>query len=162
MSCGLNSSNGMVKTMSTRIPDSLTVHDVMLPLSRFPVVGQRTLLKEALEAMGQFRLGIACIVGSEEELLGILTDGDVRRKLLRVQKPFSALFVDDALDHAIRQPVTTTPGELLQDAVRVMGERQIWDLPVVDGQGTLKGLLHLHPAVEALLERAHERTQDKP
>jgi DeoR family transcriptional regulator, catabolite repression regulator len=147
--------------MSIRNHDPLTVRDVMLPLKRFPVIGERTLLKEALEAMGQFRLGIACIIGGQNELLGILTDGDVRRKLLSVQKPFSAFFVDDALDHAIREPVTAAPDEMLQRAVQVMGERQIWDLPVVDEQGTLVGLLHLHPAVEALLERGQIRASEE-
>jgi arabinose-5-phosphate isomerase len=132
----------------------MTVGEVMLPLDRFPVVGRRELLKQALETMGRFRLGIACIVDEHGRLLGILTDGDVRRKLLSVQKPFSAFFVDDALDHAIRSPATTRPEEPLAVAVDVMGVREIWDLPVVDSAGTLVGLLHLHPAVEALLEVA--------
>ena len=124
-----------------------------MPLERVPVIGENTILKEALEAMGQFRLGIACIVGADQKLLGILTDGDIRRKLLKVQKPFSALFVDDALDHAIRLPITTMPSDTLGYAVTQMGEKQIWDLPVVDDKGVLVGLLHLHPAVQALLAR---------
>ncbi len=137
--------------MSIRKNDSLLVQDVMLPLDRFPVIDQSVILKEALEAMGQFRLGIACIVDSDKKLLGILTDGDIRRKLLKVQKPFSAFFVDDALDHAIRSPVTTHPTDSLVHSVDLMGRKQIWDLPVVDDRGTLVGLLHLHPAIQALL-----------
>ncbi|SVE46966.1 uncharacterized protein METZ01_LOCUS499820, partial [marine metagenome] len=77
------------------------VGDVVLSLARFPVVSESTLLKEALEEMGRPRLGIVCIVDAENRLLGIVTDGDIRRRLLEVQKPFSAFFVDDALDHAI-------------------------------------------------------------
>lgn len=137
--------------MSIRKNDSLLVQDVMLPLDRFPVIDQSVILKEALEAMSQFRLGIACIVDSDKKLLGILTDGDIRRNLLKVQKPFSAFFVDDALDHAIRSPVTTRPTDSLVHSVDVMGRKQIWDLPVVDGSGLLVGLLHLHPAIQALL-----------
>lgn len=137
--------------MSIRKNDTLLVHDVMLPLDRFPVIDQSVILKEALEAMGQFRLGIACIVDSDKKLLGILTDGDIRRKLLKVQKPFSAFFVDDALDHAIRSPVTTRPTDSLVHCVDLMGRKQIWDLPVVDESGLLVGLLHLHPAIQALL-----------
>jgi CBS domain-containing protein len=124
----------------------------MLQPGSFAVVAERTLLREALEEMGRFRLGIACIVGPDRQLLGVLTDGDIRRKLLSVQKPFSAFFVDDALDHASRVPLTTRPETSLEEAVRVMGDRQVWDLPVVDGD-RLTGLLHLHPAVQALLER---------
>lgn len=129
----------------------MLVKDVMLPPDRFPVIGERIILKEALEEMGHSRLGIACIVDPQSKLLGIVTDGDIRRKLLKVQKPLSALFVDDALDHAIRSPITTRPDVTLFDAVTQMGERQVWDLPVVDRDGVLVGLLHLHPAVQALL-----------
>ena len=137
--------------MSTQKNNTLLVTDVMLSLEKFPVIGETVILKEALEEMGRSRLGIACIVGDGNKLLGILTDGDIRRKLLKVQKPFSAFFVDDALDHAIRSPTTIQPNDTLIYAVGLMGKKQIWDLPVVDGQGILVGLLHLHPAVQALL-----------
>jgi arabinose-5-phosphate isomerase len=131
--------------------NKLLVSDVMMALDRVPVIGQTVIFKEALEEMGRKHLGIACIVGTENKLLGILTDGDVRRMLLRVQKPFSAFFVDDALDHAIQSPLTIAPGDTLVHAVRLMDEKHIWDLPVVDADGILVGLLHLHPAIEVLL-----------
>ncbi|OPY84490.1 MAG: Arabinose 5-phosphate isomerase KdsD [Syntrophus sp. PtaU1.Bin208] len=139
------------KTMSTRKNETIRVNEVMLTLDRFPVIPEREILKETLEAMGRSRLGIACIVDSRNRLLGIITDGDIRRKLLKVQKPVSAFFVDDALDHAIKTPVTISPSDTLLKAVELMGTKQIWDLPVVDGQGILVGLLHLHPAVKVLL-----------
>jgi arabinose-5-phosphate isomerase len=129
----------------------MLVRDVMLALDKTSVVGETIILKEALEEMGRTRLGIVCIVDQEKRLLGILTDGDIRRKLLKVQKPFSAFFVDDALDHAIRSPMTAKPEDTLVYAIEVMEEKQIWDLPVVNAQGVLVGLLHLHPAVQALL-----------
>jgi DeoR family transcriptional regulator, catabolite repression regulator len=138
--------------MSIKKNETMLVSQVMLLLDRFPVISEREILKEALEAMGRSRLGIACIVDSNGKLLGILTDGDIRRKLLKVQKPFSAFFVDDALVHAIKFPVTIQPTDTLVQAIRVMGKKQIWDLPVVDEQGTLVGLLHLHPVIQALLE----------
>jgi len=137
--------------MSTRKNESLHVSDVMMTTDKIPVIGSTVILKEALEEMGRTRLGIACIVDEDNKLLGILTDGDIRRKLLKVQKPFSAFFVDDALDHAIKSPVTTDPDSTLIDAVMVMEKKQVWDLPVVDKNGKLAGLLHLHPAVQALL-----------
>jgi arabinose-5-phosphate isomerase len=90
-------------------------------------------------------------VDTNNKLLGILTDGDIRRKLLKVQKPFSALLVDDALEHAIRSPTTIKPDIALKDAIVLMGEKKIWDLPVVNSQGIVVGLLHLHPAIQALL-----------
>jgi arabinose-5-phosphate isomerase len=141
----------MEKTMSTP-KSSLLVSDVMMSLDLVPVIGEAVIFKEALEEMGRKRLGIACIVNTENSLLGILTDGDVRRMLLRVQKPFSAFFVDDALDHSIRSPLTIAPSDTLAHAVRMMDDKHVWDLPVVSSDGTLVGLLHLHPAVEALLK----------
>ena len=137
--------------MSTPKSNAMLVSSVMMSLGRVPVIGETVILKEALEEMGRSRLGIACIVDMDNKLLGILTDGDIRRKLLKVQKPFSAFFVDDAIIHAIRSPLTIRPEDTLEHAVALMGKKQVWDLPVVDGSGALVGLLHLHPAVEALL-----------
>jgi len=139
--------------MSIQNNESIVVSDVMLPLNRFPVIGERVILKEALEQMGSSRLGIVCIVNEKQKLLGVLTDGDLRRKLLKVQKPFSAFFIDDALDHSIRCPITANPDQTLWFAVEKMEERQVWDLPIVNTSGILVGLLHLHPAVKALLGR---------
>lgn len=138
--------------MSTQNNKDIKVGEVMLSLERFPVVKSDVILKESLEAMGEFRLGIACIVDDQNLLLGILTDGDLRRNLLKVQKPFSAFFVDDTLDHAIRSPVVVHPDDTLIQAVEIMEKKQIWDLPVVSDEGQLVGLLHLHPAIQALLE----------
>jgi CBS domain-containing protein len=137
--------------MATQKHKTMLVSDVMMGLDRVPAIQENVILKEALEEMGRTRLGIACIVNSNNKLLGILTDGDIRRKLLKVQKPFSAFFVDDALDHAIRSPMTVKPEDSLVNAVDLMEQKQIWDLPVVDEKGSLVGLLHLHPAVQALL-----------
>lgn len=137
--------------MSIQNNKMMLVRDVMLGLDRAPVVRQKTIFKEALEEMGRTRLGIVCIVNDNKQLLGILTDGDIRRNLLKVQKPFSALFVDDALDRSIRSPVVVNPDDTLRHAIELMEHKRIWDLPVVENE-ILVGLLHLHPAVQALLE----------
>ena len=135
--------------MST-LTESLRTADVMLKRERSPAIGERALFKEALEAMQKHRLGVACIVSEQGALLGVLTAGDICRMLLRDQKPFAAIFADDALVHATRNPVTVGSSDRLVDAVKVMEQKQIWDLPVVD-EGRFVGLLHLHPAVKALL-----------
>jgi len=131
--------------------NQMLVSEVMIPLDQMAVIGESIIMKETLEEMGRSHLGIACIVDDKNKLLGILTDGDIRRKLLKVQKPFSALLVDDALEHAIHSPMTTRPDMTLKDAVVLMGEKKIWDLPVVNSKGILIGLLHLHRAIQALL-----------
>lgn len=129
----------------------MTVDEVMMSLDKVPVIRETVIFKEALEKMCQTHLGIACIIDDNFKLLGILTDGDIRRKLLKVQKPFSAFFVDDALEHAIQSPVKISPNDTLIRAVELMESKQIWDLPVVENDGKLVGLLHLHPAIQILL-----------
>jgi CBS domain-containing protein len=151
MSSVLKCWKNLEKTVSTQKNKVVLVSEVMLVMDRIPVIKEAVILKEALEEMGRSHLGIVCIVNSDKKLLGILTDGDIRRKLLKVQKPFSALFVDDALDHAILTPITIKPGDTLEHSVDVMEQKQIWDLPVVDDKGLLVGLLHLHPAIQSLL-----------
>lgn len=129
----------------------IRVQQVLLSKEKIPVVREYTLFKKSLEEMGKFRLGIVCVVDENEKLLGIVTDGDIRRKLLKVQKPMSAFFIDDVIKHSIKNPITVQPETSLKTAVELMGDKQIWDLPVVDGDGKLKGLLHLHPAIKKLL-----------
>lgn len=138
--------------MSIKTKSGKNVAEVMLKIGDFPMVKERCLFKEALEEMGKFNLGMVCIVGSENQLLGVVTDGDIRRKLLKVQKPFSAFFVDDALDHAIKSPATILSDSSLEAGVDLMEVKQVWDLPVIDSSNHLVGVLHLHPALQAVLD----------
>ena len=128
----------------------LKVADVMLPLESTPKTSAYTLLKEALEIMDDQRLGIICITSSDGKLDGIITDGDLRRMLSSVQKPLAAIMSDDAIVHSTKTPSTVTGETLLKDAIIIMEQKQIWDLPVVD-QGRLIGLLHLHQAISRML-----------
>lgn len=130
----------------------------MLTPDKFPVIKKTTMLKEALEEMGKYNLGIVCIIDNKNKLCGILTDGDIRRKLLKVQKPFSALFIDDASIHSITKPCCCNANDSLYSAVQIMGNKKVWDLPVIDKDQKLLGLLHLHPAVTVLLEMLEKYT----
>ena len=138
--------------MSTLINNhsNLSVSDVMLPLNKTPKTSGRTVLKEALELMDNHRLGIVCIVDAEDVLVGLITDGDLRRLLGNVQKPLAALMNDDVIVHAMRSPTTVATETPLREAIEIMGQKQIWDLPVVN-RGKLQGLLHLHPAISAII-----------
>lgn len=130
--------------------DALSVGDVKLPLEATPQTSGTTLLKETLELMDRHRLGIVCITSEDGKLEGIITDGDLRRMLSSVQKPIAAMMSDDIATHAIPAPHTITSATPLKDAIAMMGDKQIWDLPVVD-DGKLAGLLHLHPAIQAVM-----------
>jgi arabinose-5-phosphate isomerase len=129
----------------------MIVKDVMLPIERFPVVKEKTILKEALTQMGKSNLGLVCIVDNENKLLGLITDGDLRRMILRVQKPFSAFFVDDAISHSNKNPLTCSKSDELKSIVNIMGTKEIWDIPVIDENDVLIGLVHLHSAIKKIL-----------
>jgi len=119
---------------------------------KFPVVKPDTILKEVLDKMDSFCLGIACIVDDDQNLIGLITDGDIRRKLLSSQKPLSALFVDDVIDHAIFNPVTVQKDTSVSQVIKVMDENKIWDLPVLD-KSKLIGLIHLHSILKYILDQ---------
>jgi arabinose-5-phosphate isomerase len=144
-----NNGERIVSTSKTE----LRIKDVLLSPDQVPVAQPTTLLKQVLEEMNKFRLGVACIVDDDGILIGIFTDGDVRRLLLKSQKPFAALFVDDIIKHANLSPATISDNASLQQAIGVMEEREIWDLPVVSENGTtFLGILHLHPAIKAVMD----------
>ena len=139
------------KIMSTLDNKNLDIKSVMLDLNSTPKIESRAILKEALELMDDNRLGIVCIVDKDGVLKGIITDGDIRRMLTRVQKPFAALMSDDVIDHSIKDPVTVKSDTSITKATSIMGNKRVWDLPVVSDDGILEGLLHLHPVIEAIL-----------
>ena len=70
----------------------MKVNDLMLNIKQFPVVDSKTILKEALVDMGEKNIGLICIVDNKRRLIGLFTDGDIRRMLLTNQKPFSSFF----------------------------------------------------------------------
>lgn len=139
--------------MSTQNNSDLTVANVMLGLDVCPVASKTTILKEVLESMDEHRLGVVCVTESDGKLAGILTEGDMRRVLLRVQKPLAALMADDIGMHAVLHPKTISAETPLAQAVALMGEKRVWDLPVVDAENNLVGLLHLHQAILGVMSR---------
>lgn len=136
--------------MSNNLNNNIVVQDVMITMGKFPVVKKDTILKEAIETMGLSNLGIISVVDNNYTLLGIITDGDLRRKLLKVQKPLSFFLIDDVIDHCIKEPLTTLLEVKLIDALKIMEDNEIWDLPVVNEKKKLIGMLHLHQVVKKL------------
>jgi len=129
----------------------MLVSHVMLPLDKFPVLKQNEIFKVCLDEMCRYRLGIACIADESGRLQGVFTDGDLRRTLLKTQKPIASLYVDDVLEHGTLSPLYVLPSDSLSSAIKVMELHHVWDLPVLDSSSKLVGLLHLHPVVKALM-----------
>ena len=86
-------------------------------------------------------------------LIGVLTDGDIRRKLLNIQKPFSALLTDDLIYHINKKPKKVRISQNLVPALRIMEKNKIWDLAVVNNKNILVGMLHLHPIIKFLKKK---------
>ena len=126
------------------------VKDLIIKKKDIPVLREKNLLKEALEAMSKFKYGICFCVNSKGKLIGVLTDGDIRRKILNVQKPFSALLSDDLSMHINKKPSKVHGDNSLSTGLKLMKKKLIWDLPVVDKKNILIGMLHLHPVVDVL------------
>ena len=120
----------------------LRVQDVMHSGDEVAWVAPTDSLKQVVIAMSERPLGAACVVDAHHTLLGIITDGDVRRALRTHDdiRTLTASFVMTA------SPVTVDPHALLQDALNLMEDRpsQIYVLPVVDAEGTCRGVLRLH------------------
>lgn len=131
----------------------LLVKDLIIKKQNIPVLREMDLLKDALDAMSKFKYGICFCVDSKGKLLGILTDGDLRRKILNVQKPFSALLGDDLNLHINKKPSKVYGSETLSAGLKMMKKKMVWDLPVVDKKNILIGMLHLHPIVDVLIKK---------
>jgi len=112
----------------------------------FPVVREDALIKDAIITMSEGRLGNVLILDSEGKLLGLLSDGDVRRALL--QKDFS--LDSSVLQYATLQPQTIDNAQMLASDVLVMIEKaKIQLLIVTDKDKKVIGVLHIHKLVEA-------------
>jgi arabinose-5-phosphate isomerase len=121
-----------------------TVESRLIPLSKLPLITREDNLKKALDLMTEKRLGIALIIDSDKKLLGVLTDGDLRRLLLTRQDPLPALLVSPAITYGNRSPKSISVDTTIDLAREKMVAEEIWDLPVVSSDGVVLGLLHRH------------------
>lgn len=128
-----------------------SVEHIMLSNGAFPILAPNSLVKEAMDEMNQHGIGIACIVGSDSTLLGILTDGDLRRRLIKTQKPFSAIFNEDVINFSVEDVTSINITTNIREAAQIFLEKKVWDLPVVDDSNKLLGIVHLHDIVESLI-----------
>ena len=133
----------------------ILVKEIIIKNNKIPVLRERSLLKEALEKMSSKKFGICFCVNKKGKLIGILTDGDIRRKILNVQKPFSALLSDDLIKHINKKHSKVLSHNSLSTALRLMKKKLIWDLPVVDKNNLLIGMLHLHPILKELIKKTN-------
>lgn len=125
----------------------LRLEDIMKMGEKMPVVPPEAGFNQVVLEMSQKRLG-ATLVVSGRKLLGIITDGDLRRLLERGRNP---------IELTARQMMTadpiTVPADMLGSAALVLlEEKKRMHLPVVDARGRLLGIVHMHDLIEAGLK----------
>jgi arabinose-5-phosphate isomerase len=125
---------------------SLSVRDLMVSGDLVPRVALSAPVEDVLVASSEKKLG-AVLVIEENKLLGIITDGDIRRALSRKNEFFKLC----ARDLMTTQPVVATPDMKALEALGLMESRpsQISVLPVVDTDKRCLGLIRLHDLVQA-------------
>jgi arabinose-5-phosphate isomerase len=106
-----------------------------------PHVAPTTKLPEVIYEMSSKGLGMTTVIDSDGRLAGILTDGDLRRVM---QQRGPETFHAAATDCMTRDPATIGPAELASHAFRVMEQRHITSLVVVDADRRPLGVVHLH------------------
>jgi arabinose-5-phosphate isomerase len=127
---------------------SLTVGEVFQPLERCARVEVNASLKEAVIAMTTFPNGAACILSKDGVLMGLITDGDLRRALSR-GIDLNTAKVSDVMT---KNPIQTHPQVSLVEAAKIMEDRpsQISVLPVTQSENQkCLGLLRIHDIYQA-------------
>jgi arabinose-5-phosphate isomerase len=125
----------------------LKVSDLMHVGEEFPKVYEDTLMKEALVEITSKRLGVTGVMNAGEELVGVITDGDLRRTLER----YPDLLERTAAEIMIRNPKWIEADILAAQAVQQMEEHAITSLFVFDRAGDKipRGIIHLHDLLKA-------------
>jgi arabinose-5-phosphate isomerase len=123
----------------------LYVEDVMHTGKQLPLVNPDTLLREGLLEMSRKGLGMTAVVDERNHLLGVFTDGDLRRTLDRNIDLRAALMGEVMTAN----PRRATPRMLAAAAVHLMETHKITALPVVDEHGVLVGALNVHDLLRA-------------
>ena len=121
------------------------MRDVMRSGEAIPVVAPEASITAAIREITRGSIGMTVVVSPERKVLGIFTDGDVRRAILK-NLDLQNLTVTDVMT---RNPRTMGPEKLAAEAVEMMERYKINQIPVVDNDGRLIGALNMHDLFQA-------------
>jgi len=127
----------------------LTVGEVMHSGDDLPVVSEDALMREAVVEIANKRLGVTTVVDAEGRLVGLLTDGDLKRILIQHEDILSVR-VGDVMTRA---PKTIRVDELVVTALELMetmGSSPITSLIILDEGGAPSGVIHIHDCLKAV------------
>ena len=119
------------------------VSDLMRTGKEMPIISDTADMQVALLEMTSKMLGCVGIVDKDNHLLGIITDGDLRRFMS------DNILQKKAVDVMTRNPKTTSADKLVAEAVNLMNTKKITQLFVIDEDNHPLGLIHLHDCLHA-------------
>jgi arabinose-5-phosphate isomerase len=123
----------------------LKVEDIMRTGSNYPKVKPTAKVKDVLFAITKFRCGSACVVDRQGKLIGIFTDGDLRRHLKA-----GSFFLNDQVQTVMtKAPIVILRDHLAAEALRLLQGKRIDEVPVVDAHRKSVGLLDVQDLLKA-------------
>lgn len=118
----------------------LKVKHLMHSGSQLPVVREDMIMEDVIKVIDKKKFGVAVVVDETDSIKGIITDGDLRRLLLK-RTDFSKETAKTAMT---RNPLTVSEENLAVEALKILEDHSITSLVVKDQNNKMKGLLHLH------------------
>ena len=125
----------------------MRVSDLMHTNSEIPIVRAETTIRDAIIEITGKRLGAALVIDNEGLLIGIFTDGDLRR-LVQNEKEFYDMTIGQVMT---KNPKAIDPDAILDKALAIMEDFAITVLPVVDDDHRPVGVIHLHDILKSKL-----------
>ena len=117
----------------------------LMRTENLPIAQENELFTDVIETISEHKLGLALIVNEQNILSGILTDGDIRRNLIK-HKNVSNLKVTDAMT---KSPKTVKADSYAASALHLMEKYSITALPITDENGKPAGIVHVHDLLKA-------------
>jgi arabinose-5-phosphate isomerase len=127
----------------------LRVRDLMHSGDAVPVVSEGTLIKDAIYEISSKKMGITAVINASGKLVGIISDGDLRRWMEKTEKTGENLLTKQAKDIMTRNPKIINKESLAAEAVAVMEKNSITSLIVSDTGAVPEGVIHLHDLLKA-------------
>lgn len=120
----------------------LRVHELMHGVDALPIVGLHDNMQDVLVTMTHKAFGCAVVVDASGDIVGMITDGDLRRHM------GEHLLTRNAIDIMTHNPLTTTPKALAAEVLHILNSRSITSLIAVE-DGKPVGLIHIHDCLRA-------------
>jgi len=127
----------------------LRVRDIMHTGDAVPKVSVDTLIKDAIYEISSKKMGVTAVVDPAGKLLGVISDGDLRRWMERTEKTGENLLIKKAGDIMTRDPKVIAKDALAAEAMAMMETGSITCLMILDAAGKPEGVIHLHDLLKA-------------